>query len=208
MTANTELSERIASATSLVRVVDAIAFAAHAHRAQRRKDRDLTPYINHPVALVHILSVEAGIEDADVLCAAALHDYLEDCCSEEGQPTLVEGRDLLHRRFGLQVLAYVEAVSDDKSLSKPERKRLQVEHAAHAPHGARLIKLADKTANLRDLREFPPVDWPTFRRREYFDWAASVIAQVRGTHPRLEALFDAALARRPDEASALHGAAA
>lgn len=207
MTDTTQHTDHAAAAGSMTRVVDAIAFAAHAHRAQRRKDKDSTPYINHPVALVHILAVEAGIDDADVLCAAALHDYLEDCCGEDGQPTLEEGRDLLHRRFGLQVLALVEAVSDDKTLPKAERKRRQVEHAAHAPLGARLIKLADKTANLRDLSEFPPADWPAFRRREYFDWAARVIDPMRGTHAALEALFDAAHARRPDEAG-MHGAAA
>lgn len=208
MTDNTELFDRIAPASDLIRVVDAIALAAHAHRAQRRKDKDLTPYINHPVALVHILAAEAGVDDADVLCAAALHDYLEDCCGDQGQPTLEEGRDLLHQRFGLQVLVYVEAVSDDKTLPKTERKRRQVDHAGHAPRGARLIKLADKVANLRDLIDYPPVDWPGFRRREYFDWAATVVEQLRGTHAALEALFDAAHARRPDEAPTLHGAAA
>lgn len=181
----------------LTRVIDAIAFAAHAHRLQRRKDKEMTPYINHPVALVQILAVEAGIDDADVLCAAALHDYLEDCCGKDGQPTVAEGGRLLQERFGAQVLAYVQAVTDDKSLPKEERKRQQVQHAAHVPHGAKLIKLADKTANLRDLTEFPPASWPAFRRREYFDWAALVIGQVRGAHPRLEALFDAAHARRP-----------
>ena len=185
------------TAPTLPRVIDAIAFAAHAHRAQRRKDADATPYINPPLALVHILSVEAGIDDADVLCAAALHDYLEDCCGHDGQPTLDEGRHALRRRFGDQVLAYVDAVTDDKALPKAERKRLQVEHAAHAPPGARLIKLADKTANLRDLAECPPADWPAWRRREYFDWAASVVERVRGTHAGLEALFDAALGLRP-----------
>ena len=92
----------------------------------------------------------------------------------------------------------MDAVTDDKSLPKAERKRQQVEHAAHVPHGAKLIKLADKTANLRDLTDFPPADWPAFRRREYFDWAVQVIGQVRGAHPRLQALFDAAHARRPD----------
>ena len=182
----------------LTRVIDAIAFAAHEHRRQRRKDKEKTPYINHPVALVQILAVEAGVDDADILCAAALHDYLEDCCGEEGQVSVEEGRQLLHERFGPQVLAYVQAVTDDKSLLKEERKRQQIEHAAHVPHGAKLIKLADKTANLRDLTDFPPADWAAYRRREYFDWAAQVIGQVRGTHPRLEALFDAAHARRPD----------
>ena len=76
------------AAAPLPRVIDAIAFAADAHRGQRRKDAEATPYINHPVALVHILAVEAGVDDADVLCAAALHDYLEDCCGDDGQATL------------------------------------------------------------------------------------------------------------------------
>ncbi|MET0893489.1 MAG: HD domain-containing protein [Pseudoxanthomonas sp.] len=187
----------------MTRVIDAIAFAAHAHRMQRRKDKYETPYINHPVALVQILAVEAGVEDADVLCAAALHDYLEDCCGEPGQASLEAGRQLLQERFGAEVLALVDAVTDDKSLPKAERKRRQVEHAGHVPHGARLIKLADKTANLRDLVDFPPADWPAFRRRDYFDWAALVVAQVRGAHPQLEALFDQAHARRPDAAGPL-----
>ena len=187
----------------LTRVIDAIAFAAHARRMQRRKDKDETPYINHPVALVQILAVEAGIDDPDVLCAAALHDYLEDCCGDDSPVTLEAGRGLLHDRFGPQVLAYVDAVTDDKSLPKAERKRQQIEHAAHAPRGAQLVKLADKIANLRDLTDFPPADWPAFRRREYFDWAALVIAQVRGVHPPLEALFDQAYARRPEESAAI-----
>lgn len=183
--------------SALPRVIDAIAFAAQAHRGQRRKDADATPYINHPVALVRILAVEAGVADADVLCAAALHDYLEDCCGGDGQPTLDAGRTLLRERFGAQVLALVEAVTDDRTLPRAERKRLQVEHAAHIPDGARLIKLADKTANLRDIADSPPADWALYRRRDYFDWAAQVVAQLRGTHAGLEALFDRAALARP-----------
>lgn len=183
--------------TSLARVVDAIAFAAHAHRHQRRKDRKATPYINHPIALVRILAVEADIDDPDILCAAALHDYLEDCCGGEGEPTVEQGRTLLRDRFGSRVLAYVDAVTDDKTLDKAERKRMQIERAAHAPHGAKLVKLADKTANLRDIAATPPADWPEQRRRDYFDWAKAVIDRIRGTHTRLEALFDVAYAERP-----------
>jgi GTP diphosphokinase / guanosine-3',5'-bis(diphosphate) 3'-diphosphatase len=185
--------------TPLARVVDAIAFAADAHRFQSRKDDPPTPYINHPVALVRVLAVEAGVEDSDVLCAAALHDYLEDCCGAEDQPSVDEGRAILEQRFGATVLAYVEAVTDDKSLPKAERKRRQVEHASHIPHGARLVKLADKTCNLRDIAATPPAEWSQQRRREYFDWTRSVVDRLRGTHPGLEALFDAACARRPTE---------
>lgn len=148
---------------------------------------------------MHVLSVEAGIDDPDVLSAAALHDYLEDCCRgpDYDEPTLEEGRALPRQRHGPQVLALVEAVTDDESLDKAERKRLQVVHAAHAPHGAKLIKLADKTYNLRDIAAMPPADWTTQRRREYFDWARTVVDQVRGNHPRLEALSNAAHAARP-----------
>ena len=181
----------------LARVIDAIAFAVHAQRDQRRKDADAAPYINHPVALVHILSVEAGIDDADILCAAALHDYLEDCCGNGGQPSLDKGRELLRDRFGQAVLAYVEALTDDPTLPRAERKRQQIERASTAPQGARLIRLADKIAKLRDLVEFPPADWPAYRRREYFDWTAQVVAALRGTHPRLEDLFDQVQALRP-----------
>ena len=184
--------------TNLARIIDAASFAAYAHREQRRKDAESTPYINHPLALLRILAVEGGVDDGDVLCAAALHDFLEDCCGEGKEWTLEEGRGLVGERFGERVLAYVEAVTDDKSLPKAERKRLQVEHAMHAPHGAKLVKLADKIANLRDILASPPADWSRERRCEYFDWAARVVAGIRGAHPRLVAAFDAELARRPD----------
>jgi guanosine-3',5'-bis(diphosphate) 3'-pyrophosphohydrolase len=183
--------------TDLQRVIDAAAFAAEAHRHQRRKDAEASPYINHPLALMRILSMEGGVEDADVLCAAALHDYLEDCCGQDGQISLDAGRRLIGARFGPQVLAYVEAVTDDKTLEKAERKRQQVEHAAHVPDGAKLVKLADKIANLRDLARSPPAAWEPARRRAYFDWAAQVVDRVRGVHPQLEVAFDAALAQRP-----------
>jgi guanosine-3',5'-bis(diphosphate) 3'-pyrophosphohydrolase len=185
--------------TPLARLADAIAFAADAHRDQRRKDFGATPYINHPVALVRILAVEAGIEDADVLCAAALHDYLEDCCGPGASRSLDQGRAVLRERFGPRVLVLVEAVTDDKTLPKAERKDRQVQHAAHAPHGAKLVKLADKIANLRDIATTPPSDWSEQRRREYFEWAKSVIDRVRGAHAHLEALFDEAYATRPQE---------
>jgi len=183
--------------TSTARIIDAIAFAADAHRDQRRKGADAAPYINHPIALLRILVVEAGIDDTDVLCAAALHDYLEDCCGGSGQPTVEEGRHVVKERFGDAVLAMVDAVTDDKSLDKAERKRLQIEHASHLSHSARLVKLADKTANLRDISLSPPGDWSGDRIREYFAWAAAVVDQMRGTNARLEALFDAAHQAHP-----------
>ena len=168
--------------------VKAVAFAADKHRTQRRKDADASPYINHPIALANVLANEAGIDDERVLVAAVLHDTIEDTETSEQE---------LARLFGQEITAIVVEVTDDKALPKAERKRLQVQHAAHAPYGARLVKLADKTCNLRDLAAMPPAGWDAQRRREYFDWAASVVAAVRGTHPVLEALFDTAHAAKP-----------
>lgn len=196
------LPSNAAGFDSPARLIDAIAFAAEVHRMQRRKDIEASPYINHPLALLRILAVEAGITDTDVLCAAALHDYLEDCCGGASPTTLGQGRALLRERFGATVLDYVEAVTDDKMLDKAQRKRLQVDNAGRKPHGARLVKLADKIANLRDILGAPPAHWNLQRRQDYFDWAAQVVAPMRGTHSKLEALFDAEFARRPDAAAA------
>ena len=178
-----------------IRLIHALHYAAEQHRHQRRKDVDASPYINHPIALLHILAVEAGVEDQDVLVAAVLHDVIEDC-SGPGQIHLEARRREIGERFGADVLALVEAVSDDKSLPKPERKRAQLAHAGDLPYGARLIKLADKTANLRDLADSPPATWSADRLEQYHLWARDVVDAIRGTHAGLEALFDAAAGRQ------------
>lgn len=162
-------------------LISAIAFAADKHRNQRRKDHEASPYINHPIALANVLANEAGVDDERVLMAAVLHDTIEDTETTE--------QDLL-RLFGKDVADIVMEVTDDKILSKAERKRLQVEHAAHISRRAKLVKLADKICNLRDIVQNPPADWPIERKEEYFDWAKAVVDGLRGVHPGLEALFD------------------
>jgi guanosine-3',5'-bis(diphosphate) 3'-pyrophosphohydrolase len=166
--------------------IDALAFAAHKHRDQRRKNAAASPYINHPIALAHVLANEGGITETPVLCAAILHDTVEDT-----QTTYAE----LERRFGAEIAGIVREVTDDTSLPKARRKELQVEHAPHLSRGAKLVKLADKICNLRDVAEDPPANWPRERRVEYFEWAGRVINGLRGTHPALEAVFDAVYAR-------------
>ncbi len=170
------------------RIIEATAFAADKHRNQRRKDADASPYINHPIALANVLANEGGISDETVLIAALLHDTLEDTETTA---------DELRLRFGAAITAIVLEVTDDKSLPKAERKRLQVEHAPHISREARLVKLADKICNLRDVAGSPPERWTLERRQAYFDWARAVIDGLRGTHPQLEAAFDAAWQQRP-----------
>jgi len=169
-------------------LITALAFAADKHKNQRRKDADASPYINHPIALANLLLNEAGVEDQGVLIAAVLHDTIEDTDTTEQE---------LVRHFGKDVADIVLEVTDDKALPKAERKRLQIEHAAHISRRAKLVKLADKICNLRDITSSPPADWSVDRKREYFDWAKSVVDELRGVHPGLEHLFGKAYDGRP-----------
>ncbi len=169
-------------------IIKAANFAAFKHRNQRRKDAHASPYINHPLALANVLANEAGIVDPVVICAALLHDTIEDT-----ETTFVE----LQTEFGKAIAAVVMEVTDDKALPKAERKRLQIVHARTASRRARLVKLADKICNLRDLANNPPASWKLRRMRKYFDWSEKVIDELRGTNRKLERLFDEALAQRP-----------
>src|SRR5437868_9453111 len=105
----------------LALLLKALAFAAHKHRDQRRKDADASPYINHPIALADVLVNEGGVTDIEVLCAALLHDTVEDTATTHEE---------LIAAFGARIARIVAEVTDDQHRPKAERKRLQVEHAA------------------------------------------------------------------------------
>ena len=171
------------------RLLKAVAFAAEKHRGQRRKGEEASPYINHPLAVAEMLADIARVRDVSVLMAAVLHDTIEDTKTTP---------DELEAEFGRQVCALVQEVTDDKNLPKEERKRLQIEHAPHLSSSAKLIKLADKIANVRDVTEDPPSGWSTERRLAYLDWAERVVAGCRGVNSPLEREFDAALKRARD----------
>ncbi|EDW58565.1 guanosine-3',5'-bis(diphosphate) 3'-pyrophosphohydrolase MESH1 [Drosophila virilis] len=161
-------------------------FAAQKHSKQRRKDPDSTPYVNHLINVSTILA-EAGIRDEGVLMAAVLHDVVEDT-----DTTFVDLEDL----FGVDVSSLVRELTDDKTLAKEERKRLQIENAARSTRRARFIKLADKLDNLRDLQINKPRGWTEERREEYFVWAKQVVDNMRGTNAKLEAQLDEIFAKR------------
>lgn len=96
----------------------------------------------------------------------------------------------LEEQFGQKVTSVVLEVTDDKSLQKPIRKQLQIDNSARLSAEAKLVNLADKICNLRDTAVSPKVGWSLERTQAYFDWAAQVIAGLRGINPTLEALFD------------------
>jgi guanosine-3',5'-bis(diphosphate) 3'-pyrophosphohydrolase len=166
-----ETSKKLRNAMSqdLITILKAAKFAAEKHRKQLRKGAESTPYINHPLEVARMLAEDGKVEDASIIAAALLHDTIEDTETTE--------EELLHH-FGQEITSMVLEVTDDKSLEKNERKRLQIEHASHKSPGAALIKLADKISNVRDVGGSPPSHWDIQRRVDYLDWASAVVGAL------------------------------
>jgi guanosine-3',5'-bis(diphosphate) 3'-pyrophosphohydrolase len=167
--------------SSLAKILDAASFAAKKHTGQKRKGSDGEPYINHPIEVANLLVNIGKVEDDDMIVSALLHDTVEDCGVRYEE---------IAEKFGSVVANYVRELTDDKSLPKEERKRLQIEHAPHLSLEAKQIKLADKISNIRDVTENPPDGWDVGRRREYVEWGENVVAGLRGANKGLERLFD------------------
>jgi guanosine-3',5'-bis(diphosphate) 3'-pyrophosphohydrolase len=168
------------------RLLKAISFAADKHSRQRRKDVEASPYINHPIAVGTVLAAEGEVCDEFTLLAAALHDTVEDT-----KTTFEE----LEEHFGFEVAGLVRELTDDKSLGKMERKRLQIEHARESSDRAKQLKIADKICNIRDITVSPPADWSLERRNEYLQWSEEVVAGCRHVNAKLDQAFDEAIAR-------------
>lgn len=160
------------------RLLEAASFAALKHRDQRRKDVDATPYINHPLDVARILT-EAGVDDVEVLMAAILHDTIEDTKTKAEELT---------ERFGARVCGLVLEVTDDKTLDKLERKRLQVIKAPAKSDDAKMIKIADKLANLRDFKS-PPAGWSEARIGAYIQFSEMVARGCAGANHVLDRLI-------------------
>lgn len=166
---------------NLAKLLQAASFAAKKHRYQKRKGDDAEPYVNHPLEVANLLANVGKVEDYDILCAAVLHDTIED--TETTKEELTE-------LFGETVCGYVLEVTDDKTLSKAERKLKQIEHAPHLSSGAKHVKLADKISNITDVMNNPPAGWSKERRLEYINWGERVVAGLRGVNAGLENYFD------------------
>ena len=162
-------------------ILKAAHFAADKHRDQRRRGRERSPYINHPIAVAEILTGVGGITDLASIQAALLHDTVEDTNTTPEQ---------LAEQFGDEVMHLVMEVTDDQDLKKEERKRLQIEHARDLSAKAKEIKMADKIANITDIMDSPPEDWDEARRLEYLDWGERVVAGCRDANQRLAQRFD------------------
>ena len=166
---------------AVLAVVKAAHFAAQKHAGQRRKGAAAEPYINHLLEVAELVSSALAEPDIDLVIAALLHDTVED--TGVTKQVLVE-------TFGSDVADLVMEMTDDKSLPKAERKRLQIVHASQISVRAQVIKLADKISNLRGILASPPADWSVERKREYFDWAKRVVDGLSAPNQILKAEFE------------------
>jgi (p)ppGpp synthase/HD superfamily hydrolase len=162
-----------------MKVMKAVRTASLWHVKQRRKGAAGEPYVNHLIEVADLVAAAGACDD--VICAALLHDAIED----QGI-TAAQIADL----FGPDVAAMVCEVTDDKSLPKADRKAAQIAAAPHLSPGAKLIKLADKISNVRSVAASPPVDWPLERRLAYIEFSRRVVDGLRGINTVLEETFD------------------
>ena len=124
------------------RFANAVLLALHWHKKQIRKNG--TPYMSHLMQVAGLVLEHNGTEDEAI--AAILHDSVED---------LSINPEDIRERYGEKVFKIVMALTEDKSLSKSERKSAYVDRIAKADYSIALVSCADKLHNLRCYRSQP-----------------------------------------------------
>lgn len=154
-----------ASADDLV--ARAEAFAMDAHAGQTRKGAAREPYVVHLAEVATLTRAFGGCDAA--VAAAWLHDCIEDCAVVDAE---------IRVAFGDTVADLVGELTDPPCTPRAQRRRLQVETAARKSPQARLIKIADKTSNLRSVAMSPPRAWDAARKLGYVRWGVAVVAAL------------------------------
>lgn len=161
-------------------ILDAAAFAATCYSDQRRTHAGDVPAVNHAISVAREIATTAGIDNASVLAAALLHDVIEDTDITADQ---------LAERFGASVAEMVAECSDDPDLKRKERKAAQIEHAPNISPGAKLIKLADKLCNIREIHAADDGEWSLKKRQRYLEWADEVVTALGQVNESLERAY-------------------
>jgi guanosine-3',5'-bis(diphosphate) 3'-pyrophosphohydrolase len=126
-------------------LVEAVSFAARAHEGQVRKD-GRTPYVSHVFRVCLTLRHVFGIDDPQVLAAAALHDTIEDSTTDF---------DDLQEQFGTEVAEWVAALSKDKRMPEQDREQAYIKGLVKSPWQVKVCKLADIFDNVIDSITVP-----------------------------------------------------
>ena len=155
-------------------------YAAEQHNAQRRKGMESVPYINHPIKVTNIISQFIPDASDELICASILHDVVEDT-----DATI----DDIKNKFGDVIASIVQEVTDDKSLSKVESRRKQIENAPKLSYNAKIIRVCDKISNVRDICGENIPDWDYKTKIEYLNWAEQVVYALDKFHEELQFAF-------------------
>ncbi len=153
---------RYLSAEGMTKVDEAYRFAAEFHRDQRRRSGE--PYINHPVEVALILAHDLHM-DEDVICAALLHDTVEDTPATLSDLSELFGETVAELVDGVTKLTSIEVDSMDAKQALNLRKMFL---AMSRDIRVVIIKLADRLHNMRTLAALPP-DRRTFKAHETMD---------------------------------------
>ena len=163
----------------------AVEFATEKHEGKVRKDTDI-PYISHPIEALEIASLLT--DDEDALCAAVLHDVVEDAGA-----TVNELKEL----FGERVASLVSDESENKRENFPPditwkiRKKEAIKHLEHASREAKIIALGDKLSNMRAMhRDYEKIGdklWERFNCKDmseqgwYYSQMTRVLSELSDT---------------------------
>ncbi len=166
-------------------VTRAAAFAGRRHAGQIRKHTAAEPFLFHLAEVAELLAIALDEPDAYLVAAGWLHDAVEKADVTEYE---------LASEFGPFVASIVMEVSDDQSLPQAERRRLQVMDAPKKSAAARMLKLADKTSNLRALAANAATAGPRDELLAEIEFAEAVAAFCRGLNQTLDGAFSEAVA--------------
>ncbi len=150
----------------VVKILQAVSFAAEKHQSQFRKNATKTPYVIHPIGVANHVVAIGEVYDVDVIIAALLHDVMDGTDATYDEIAVY---------FGLEVAKYVQEVTGDLTLSDKEQKKRQIIEAPNQSKGATIIRLADKLHNISTLMKDPSQGWSQDRLDGYFVWVHAVI---------------------------------
>ncbi len=132
----------------------ALSFALHAHAGVDREGPDPLPYFTHPIEVLNNLRYTGGVIDEDLLCAAVLHDVIEESAIHLAE---------IEAQFGIRVCGLVKELTrrepgpaETSGLDKPQiwalRSEILLAEIAKMSRDAQAVKLADRLSNLREAK--------------------------------------------------------
>jgi guanosine-3',5'-bis(diphosphate) 3'-pyrophosphohydrolase len=154
---------RLLPAATCDAVGRAVTFAVRFHGDQKRPTG--VPYAEHLLEALEVLVRGAGVTDQDVLCAAVLHDVVEDTsCTIAGVRAAFGDR--VADMVGWVTIPEAGAGADSKAV-----KEAYLKHLAEAPDDAILVKLADRASNVQTLRNLSSRQ----KQRDYYTQTVTYI---------------------------------